>query len=37
MSLIIESQTFPCVDYFKKVITTSHVKIELYETFKDEL
>lgn len=33
MSLIIENQCFPCIDYMKKLIVNTHVKIELCESF----
>lgn len=33
MKLIIETQSFPPVDYFKKIMETSNVKIEQYENF----
>jgi len=31
--LVIESQSFPCVDYFKRVIKSKHVKIEQFDAF----
>src|SRR4051794_13079496 len=33
MSLVIESQSFPCIDYVKKLIVHKHIKIEQYDTF----
>jgi hypothetical protein len=33
MDLIIESQPFPCVDYFKNAIHCTNIKIDIYETF----
>ncbi|MDB5245964.1 MAG: hypothetical protein JWQ40_358 [Segetibacter sp.] len=33
MSLVIENQLFPCVDYIKKVIKTKYVKLEQCESF----
>lgn len=33
MTLVIECQPFPCVDYIKKLIEIKHIKIEQYESF----
>lgn len=33
MSLIIDSQLFPCIDYVKQLNQYKHVKIEIYESF----
>ena len=33
MFLVIESQSFPCIGYVKKLSTFKHVKIEAYESF----
>lgn len=33
MSLVIENQSFPCIDYMKKSIVSKHIKIEQYENF----
>lgn len=33
MSLVIEVQCFPCINYMKKLIIAKHVKIEQYESF----
>ena len=34
MSVIIENQLFPCIDYIKKVSSCKNIKIELYDYFK---
>lgn len=33
MSLVIDSQLFPCINYIRKLILYKHVKIEIYESF----